>query len=284
MPAPPLLLRRRRPGATSWLIAASCLMLLVAAAAVLALNQAARGLERAVASRVVVQVIDPDRVSRQAVAEEVMAELRARRDVVALDRLGDDQVARLIGPYLGEKTLADLPVPVLIDASLAPGADIAAIRRTLGQLGPVTVERAGAGLEPLARLIATLRAIALAVATIAATATGLVAILAARAAFAAEAPIIAILHGLGATDGQVARAISGQIVRDAGIGAAIGLAVALAAMMLLAGRFAALDSGLGLVGIGWGGWIILALLPLGIVALAAGAALGAVLLRLSRAP
>lgn len=284
MATPPLLAYRRRPGAMSWLVAAACVMLLLAAAAVLALGSAARGLEQAVASRLIVQVIEPDRAHRDALAEEAMAALRARPDVVTLQRLGADEIARLIGAYVGEAGLADLPMPALIDVTTRRGADMAAIGRALRPLGPVTAEPAGAHLTPLVRLIATLRAIAIGVAAIAALATGMIAILAARAAFATEAPTIAILHGLGATDGQVARTITGQVARDAGAGAVIGLALTAVALLLLARRIAALDAGIGTIGLGWGNWIILALLPLGLVVLAAGAAHLALLFRLARAP
>ena len=284
MAAPPLVRHRRRPGTIAWLIAASCLLMMLAAAAVLALGQAARTLEDAVARRVIVQVIDPDRGRRDALAVEALALLQARHDVVALHRLDTGEVARLIGPYLGSAGLADLPVPALIDLTVTPDADIPAIAGVLGRLGPISVERAGAGLAPLARLIATMRAIGFAVAGIAVAATAAIAILAARAAFAAEAATVAILHGLGATDGQIARAITGQIARDAAIGGAIGTLLTVAAMTLLAHRIAALGAGVQAVSIGWSGWTVLAALLLGLIALATAAAHAALLIRLGRAP
>jgi cell division transport system permease protein len=282
--APLLIARRRRPGATSWLIAAACLMMMLSAAAALALGRAASGLESAVAGRLIVQVIEPDRARREALAAEVMAELRARREVATMRRLGADEIERLIGPYLGEAGLADLPMPALIDVTVAPGTNVPALQAALGRIGPVTAEPAGAGLAPLAALIATLRGIALAVGAIAAAATGLVAILAARAAFAAEAPTISILHGLGATDGQIARAITGLVGRDAAIGAVIGVMLAGAAALPLASRLAQLGAGFGPVGIGWGGWLLLAALPIGLIGLAAAAAHVALLARLGRTP
>jgi cell division transport system permease protein len=284
MATPPLLARRRRPGATAWLIAAACLIMMLAAAAVLTLGRAARGLEHAVASRLIVQVIEPSRTRRDTLAAAAMAELGARPDITALRQLNDAEIGRLIGPYLGKAGLTDLPIPALIDVDVAPDADMAAIARDLRQLGPITAQPARAGLGPLSGLIATLRGIAFAFAGIAAAATGLIAILAARAAFAGEASTIAILHGLGGTDAQIARAITGQIARDAGIGAGIGIVLTIGAMALLAERITALGAGIGQVGIDWSGWIILALLPLGLVALAAGAAHIALLFRLGRAP
>lgn len=281
MATPPLLKPRRRPGATSGLIAAACLMMMLAAVTVLALGQAARGLEQAVASRVIVQVIEPDRARRAALAAEAMVTLQGRRDVVALRQIDPAEITRLIGPYLGTAGLNELPAPAMIDLTVAPGADIHAIAATLTRLGPITAEPAGAGLAPLAGLIGTLRGIAFTFAAIAAAATALIAIVAARAAFAAEASTVAILHGLGATDRQIASVITGQIVRDTAGGAVIGGVLALAAMLLLARRVAAL--GVDAVTVGWGGWIILLALLLGLILLAAGAAHAALLMRLGRA-
>ena len=284
MATPPLIRHRRRPGATSWLIAAAARIIIRHAAAVLALGQAAHGLEQAVASRVIVQVIEPDRTRRDALAAEAIALLQARHDVAALHQIDAAQIARLIGPYLGETLPGDLPVPALIDLTVNPGTDVSAIAHALGRLGPITAQAADKGIAPLAGLIATLRGIAFAFAGIAAAATALIAMLAARAAFAAEAPNIAILHGLGATDRQVARVITGQIVRDTAVGAAIGGVLAVAAMMMLARRIAALGAGMDAITIGWGGWLTYILLLLGLVALAAGAAHAALLIRLARAP
>lgn len=282
MTTPPLIKPRRRPGATSGLIAAACLMMTLAAVAVLALGQAARGLEQAVASRVIVQVIEPDRPRREALAAEAMAALQARHDVVALRQLDPAEIARLIGPYLGTAGLDELPAPAMIDLTVAPGANVRAIATALAQIGPITAEPAGAGLAPLVGLIGTLRGIAFAFAGIAAAATALIAIVAARAAFAAEAPTVAILHGLGATDRQVANVITGQIARDAAGGAVIGGVLALAAMALLKHRVAAL--GIDVIAIGGARWIILPALLLGLILLAAGAAHASLLMRLGRAP
>jgi cell division transport system permease protein len=282
MAASPLITPRRRPGATSGLIAAACLIMMLAAVAVLALGRAARGLEQAVASRVIVQVIEPDRTRRDALAAEAMAVLHARSDIVALRRLDPAEINRLIGPYLGKAGLDEFPVPAMIDLTIRPGANIPAISTALAQIGPITVEPAGAGLAPLRSLIETLRAIAFSLAGIAAVATALIAIVAARAAFSAEASTVAILHGLGATDRQVANVITGQIVRDAASGTAIGAVVALAAMILLTRRLAAL--GIDAFRLGWSGWIIVIALLLGLIALAAGAAQTSLLMRLGRAP
>ena len=103
----------------------------------------------------------------------------------------------------------------------------------------------GGGLAPLTRLIAALRWLAVATALLGGSATALVTTLAARSALAGHGETIAILHALGATDGQVARLIGLRMLRDAGIGAAAGLAAAIAAITLIGRRLAALELGLG---------------------------------------
>jgi len=116
-------------------------------------------------------------------------------------------------------------------------------------------------------------------------ATALVTTLAARSALAAHGETIAILHALGATDGQVARLIGLRMLRDAGIGAGIGLAAATASILVIARRLRAVESGLGTQALlGWGDWVQLVLLAAAVAALAALSAHVVLLLVLRRAP
>jgi len=281
---PPLLASPGRPGIAAWLIAAACLLLLLAAGAAILLGRAASGLDAAVTDRLIVQVIEPDHARRDAIAADAAALLRGRPDVAAFRQLGQAEIARLIAPYAGSGPSAEVPVPALIDVTLAKGADAAPLKASLRKLGPIAVEPAGAGLEPLTALLKALRALALAIAAIAGATATLIAILAARTVLNAEAATVAILHGLGGSDAQIARAISGRIARDAAAGAVAGLILATTAILLLSPRAAALGAGLGTNGLGWSGWATLLLLPIALVALAVGAAHATMRWRLARTP
>jgi cell division transport system permease protein len=89
---------------------------------------------------------------------------------------------------------------------------------------------------------------------------------------------------LGSTDVQVARLFQRRIARDALAGGLGGAVAALVVIVVLGWQAADLGSELvSGISLGATGWIILALLPLGFVALAAVAARLAVLAALRRA-
>jgi len=281
---PALLPQRRRPGALPWLIAATSLLMLLAAAAALALNGAARQLSATTARTLLVQAVDADRTRRETAAEDAQGLLLRAPGVVSVHRLDDREVERLIGPYINGMAISDLPLPILIDVKLDTGADPARVRALLARIPSIEVAPAGAGLGPLAELIATLRRVALGIAALAAGATGLVALLTARAALAQQGAIITILHGLGATDRQLARLITIRIARDVAIGAATGLVVAFLAIHFIGHQASAIGAGLMAHGFGAEGWLLLALLPLGLIVLAAGATHLTLLASLRRLP
>ena len=93
--------------------------------------------------------------------------------------------------------------------------------------------------------------------------------LAARNALGGNRDTIEIVHLLGGSDAQIARIFQRSILADAVIGGALGLVIGMAAVWLMGAQFAALDSGLvssgGLQG---SDWLVLALVPVGAVALA----------------
>ena len=88
---------------------------------------------------------------------------------------------------------------------------------------------------------------------------------------------------MGATDVQVARLFQRRIALDAALGGTAGALVAAGVAMLVGSRLAGLGSQLvGGIALGPGDWLVLALLPLGFVALATLAARAAVLRALGR--
>jgi cell division transport system permease protein len=275
----------RLPGTLPWLVAATAFIMLLAVAAALALAGMARGLGAQTRGRMIVQVIDADGTRRDARTAQATRLLATMPGIVAVVRRSDQETASLVAPYIGDVALADLPLPVLIEAELAPDADRTAIAARLNRLPAVHADAGGGALAPFARLIAALRWLAVATALLGGGATALVTTLAARSALAGHGETIAILHGLGATDGQVARLIGRRMLRDAGIGAALGLAGATCAILLIARRLAALESGLGARALlGWADWLQLVLLAGAVAALAALAAHVALLIVLRRAP
>jgi len=275
-----LVLQRQRPGTFSLLMAATCLLMLLAAALTLALRSAAHEIADAAAQRIIVQVIDADPIRRDRVADEVITRLDRFAGFGSAQRVPPKEVQALIAPYIEGVSPNDLPLPALIE--LKKGRQ-GALARIFRDLPTVRVTAAGAELSPLVRLIDALRAVSTGIALTAAAATALIATLAARAALAREAATLGILHALGATDRQILRLVTGKIARDAGLGAAGGLAIALMIILMIASRLT--DIGVGVNShLSGTAWMVLLLLPLGLVGVAVLAAQGALLASLRRAP
>ncbi|HWI85721.1 MAG TPA: FtsX-like permease family protein [Sphingomonas sp.] len=275
-----LALQRQRPGTFAVLIAAACLLMLLAAALALSLDAAERTIADMTAERLIVQVVDADPEQRGVLADEAMARLDRTTTVISSHRVSDREARALVAPYIGDVSASDLPLPIMIELR---AKDHAEVRRALKSLPNVHVIAAGAELAALARLIGTLRGIALGGALTAAVTTGLIAMLTARAALAREGPTLEILHALGATDRQLSRLVTGKIMRDAAIGTVAGSGIAVLMILLIGARVGALGTGID-PRLGPGGWFILAVLAAALVGVATAAAQGALLATLRRAP
>ena len=127
---------------------------------------------------------------------------------------------RWLGP---EGAAADLPLPALVDVDLAPQASPQSVERA--------VERAVAGAqfiahrEALAPLTAALRSLgllAVLLVLLIAAATAAAVVLATRGALDAQRATIDVMHGIGATDEQVARLFQRRIALDALAGGTVG--------------------------------------------------------------
>jgi cell division transport system permease protein len=130
-----------------------------------------------------------------------------------------------------------------------------------------------------------LRWLSVALVLLMAAATGAAVILAARGALDTHRSTIEIMHGIGATDEQVAKLFQRKIALDALAGALAGGAAAAIGLLIIAGSGAAMASDLaGSSPLRISDLIILALMPLAAVFLATLVARAAVLSALRGAP
>lgn len=270
-------------GPTPYVIAIMTFAMVIVAAAGLALANAAGLVAGAVEHRYVVQIPDGGDGRTEAAVEAA----RGARGVVAVRPVSEADMRRTLERWLGPVgSDSGLPVPALVHLELAPGADRAAIARDIERAVPqarLVAESAAVG--PLLGSIRALQWLALALVLLMAAATSAAVVLAARGALDTHRSTIEIMHGIGATDRQIARLFQRRIALDSLAGALGGGAIAALVLLLVGGRAASLSGDMaGGAPLAAGDLVLLALLPLLAVALATVVARLAVLSALRKAP
>ncbi len=264
----------RLSGQMPWVIAIMLfLTLLVAAAAVMLVTGAQSGGED-LAQRATVQIIESDPVRRTQQRAGATKALRGMPGIVSVEPVPDAKVRALLEPWLGGGIMdADIPVPALIDIRFAkvPNADtFEQLRERLRPIAPRTrLDSHSSWLAPFFQLMMALIWLALAVFVLLLVATSAVVVLAVRSTLNTHRGTIEIMHMMGGTDVQAARLFQRRVALDALLGGVVGFGAAAAVILLLGGRFAAVEPGLlGGAHFPWYGWVVLAVIPLAVTGLA----------------
>jgi cell division transport system permease protein len=286
--ARPLLDESRRTRAMIWVMAIMVFLTALAAAFGLGMFAAANALDRQLAGRLTVQIVEPDARIRDARAAQLIAALRARPTVARASEVDRAALAAMLKPWLGDAGLdPDLPMPAMIDVDMKDAGDaaLADVERIASRIAPnlVRVDRHARWLAPVRGFIATLSWLAGTLVLLMVSATATVVLLAARAGLDTHRNTIEVLHMLGSTDVQVARLFQRRIAFETLIGGVLGTAAAALVALFLQAEIASLGSDM-LTGVALAqrDWIALALLPLLFVALATFAARTGVLRALGK--
>lgn len=260
------------------MVAVIAIMLFLTALATAVGIGTARATERfgdALERRATVEFVTTDPETRAQAAEVALARLRTMPQVRQVEAVAPAALGRLLQPWLGAASEdADLPLPTLIDVTLAPGADAQA----LIQVAPgARVTRHADALAPIKRFMVSLSTLAFALVALMLGASAAVVVLSTRSGLERHRGTIEVMHMLGATDVQIARLFQRRIARDVALGAVAGALAGGAVVAVLGVQAGRLGSAmLGAVTLGRAGWIALALLPLGFIVLATLAARRAV--------
>lgn len=262
-----LLPEGRIAGPMPWVIAIMMFLTILTAAAGIALAGSARTLGQDLDARLTVQLSEPNPGLREVQTRELLVGLKRLAAVKTAQAVPEAQLNALLAPWLGNEALDnDLPIPALIDVELKrTGADdIAVVRELVAMIAPAArVDQQAKWLQPLADLLKSLTWLALGLVTLMTIATSAAVVLAARAALNTHRATIDVLHLLGSSDNQIAGLFQRRIALDALFGGFAGLLLALVVMLLIGERMRALGSELlGSASLGWGGWVLLFLLPL----------------------
>ena len=259
MPRPPARLYARRApaalpqsdigGPTPWVVAVMTCLAMLGLAAALALAPAARALSGQIAGRATVQIVEPDPIVRRQAVQAVRLRLSDAPFVQRLTTVPEAELTAMAARWLGDgATGTGLPLPALIDVDLVAGdsaASLARLTTAVHAAAPAArVIAHAAWLGPVAGLMSGLGWLALGLALLLVVAAAAVAMLAARAALAAQRGTIDILHLVGATDLQVARLLQRHTARDAMLGAGAGGVVAALVIAIVGWRLRGIGAGL----------------------------------------
>ena len=222
----------RLQGPTPYFIAIMRFVMVVIGAAGLALLGSARVVAAGVQNRYSVEIADG--AARAAAATQILA---TTPGVTAVRPVSPQDMRDILSRWLGpDGATADLPLPAMIDVDLAPGANAAAIARRIEQAVPgARFVAHQESLGPVLRAVRALSWLALILVLLIALATAAAVVLAARGTLDTHRSTIDVLHGIGATDDQVARLFQRKIALDALTGGTAGAALAGIVLLLIAG-------------------------------------------------
>jgi len=282
-----LLDRSRRTRAMSWVMAIMLFLTVLAGALGLGMFAARGSLDRQLAGRLTVQIVEPDAAARDRDTARMADAFRKLPGVKRVEIVDRERLAELVRPWLGDAGLdPELPMPSMIDVDLADSGDAAVARVTQAAKAiypDARVDRHAQWLSPVRGFMTTLSWLAVGLVLLMASATAAVVLLVARAGLDTHRDTIGVLHMLGATDLQIARLFQRRIAFDTLLGGVVGSALALGLVAFLQSRLGALGSEM-LSGIAMHqrDWFLLIMLPILFALLATFAARLAVLRALGR--
>ncbi len=267
-------------GPTPWVIAIMSFSCLIIAASGLVLANAAATLGAAIEARYSVEL-----PGGGVAVDALLKTVQSAPGVTGAEAVPEKDMRRTLERWLGPAAQsAELPVPALVNFDLEPGASLAAVERQVAAIAPdARIVAHRESVAPLLRSLHVLVWVAFGLVLLLSAAASAAVVLAARGAIDTHRFTIEVMHGIGATDAQVADLFQRRIAIDAFAGS-VGGAIAAALVLLL------LASGAAFVGELAGGAVlhpadllVLLLLPIALTVLATWVARRAVLAALREA-
>ena len=256
------------------LIAIMTFVMVVVGAAGLALANTSAVVQSGVEHRYSIQIADGAAKARAAVAAA-----QAQPGISRVAQVPPEDLRRTLERWLGPAGQeADLPLPAIIDVDLRPGSDPATIGRAIERAVPgARFISHRTSLEPLLKALRGLTLLAVGLVLLIALASAAAVVLAARGALDTHRGTIEVMHGIGATDEQVARLFVRQIAIDALLGGIAGAAAAGIIIALILGGAGTATMLAGTPPIGWNDVLWLVMLPIAIALLATQVGRGALM-------
>jgi cell division transport system permease protein len=219
-----------------------------------------------------VQIPQLDASDRRVRVDAAAELLRTTPGIDSVRPIPDAEIAVLLEPWLGKQVLGlELPMPDLIDATVARGAevDLAALSARLARVAPgAVVDDHAVWLRRLTEFTSLAETISFAVMIVILISAVATVVFTTRTGLAIHSDVVEVLHLIGAQDSYVARQFQNHTLRLASAGAAIGFMLG-AGIIWLAHVYGGRLSGGLLPELAFGPmqWVLLAALPVGAVLL-----------------
>ena len=177
--------------------------------------------------------VGPD---RQNSSRAVIELLRAIPGIQEVQRVSDSEIATLLEPWLGaQASILDLPVPILIDATVADGRiiDIETLGTRLSAVAPgTTVDDHAVWLKHLMDLASITGTVSFSVTVFVLISILMTVVFTTRTGLAIHGEVVDVLHLIGAQDSYIARQFQVHTFWLSGIGATGGFALSTGVIML----------------------------------------------------
>jgi len=253
-------------GTLPWVIGVMVYLSALAGGFGFAMNNAVGAWAAGLSNSISVQIVTPEAEARERQAEAAIEVLGEVPGVRAVERVGTGETQALLEPWLGAGNVSEeLPIPVLLEVTLAPGrsVDTDALAARVQRAAPdAAFDDHGRWLAQLNRLTETLRIVAGVVVGLLLAATAAIAAFGTRAGFAGHRDSIDIMHLMGAEDSTIAGEFRYRFMLQ-GLKGGIGGLVLGIATLLVTDRMAG-ELGEGLIptlDLAALEWVALALLP-----------------------
>jgi cell division transport system permease protein len=186
-----------------------------------------------------------DQATRVAAAVKFLKEVPG---IASAEPVAHEEIVRLLEPWLGSGNITDdLPLPALIAVHLRPDAvfNLADVKRRLAEAVPgAMLEDHKPWLADLGRLAKGIEALTLLTVVLVAVASILIIVFVSRSALAQHQEVIQVLSLIGARDTYIAGQLQAYAFRLATLGAALGVALAMATIFAAARLLGAAETNL----------------------------------------
>jgi cell division transport system permease protein len=269
---------RRAP--TPWVIAIMSFTIMLIAATGLALANTAALLSQGIQARYALEV-----PAGAANLDGLVGTLRSTAGVTSVAAVPERDMRKTLERWLGPAAQStELPVPALINFDAAHSVDLNVVQQRAQAIAPGSrIVAHKDSVAPLLQSLSLLQVVAFGLVLLLSAAAAAAVVLAARGALDTHRFTIEVMHGIGATDLQVAHLFQRKIAIDAFIGSVAGGIVAALVLLLLAGGAAFVGQLTGGATLGPADLVILAFLPLLLTVLATWVGRSAVLRALREA-